>query len=125
MKPSFIAAAALFAALAGGAFAQTPPDIVAALDTNHDGAISRTEYTAMVEARFAHADANHDGRLTGDERSNHHGQPGPEQTQAEFSAQALGVFDGEDTNHDGAINGDEVGRFRAHIAGGSQPRPAH
>jgi hypothetical protein len=125
MRPAFIIAAASFAAIAVAVFAQGAPiDIVAMLDNNHDGAISRDEFAAPLAPRFAQLDANHDGRLTGDERPSHHGAPAPPQTEAEFRAQALGVFDGEDSNHDGIINGEELTRLRAHIAGGNRPLPA-
>ncbi len=121
MRKALAAAISIVVLSAGAAFAQTP-DIVAALDANQDGMIQRAEFSAMVEANFARQDADGDGRLTGDERSNHHGQPGPEQNQEEFTTLALTVFDGEDTDSDGVIAGDELDRFRAHIAEGGQPR---
>lgn len=34
-----------------------------ALDTDHDGRVSRAEFLAAADARFAAADSNHDGRL--------------------------------------------------------------
>lgn len=34
-----------------------------ALDTDHDGGVSRAEFLAAADARFAAADSNHDGRL--------------------------------------------------------------
>jgi hypothetical protein len=117
-------AAAFVAAGASQGFAQQPSgDIVAALDTNHDGVVSTAEFSAMTAARFSQSDANGDGKLTGDERSNYHGKPGPEQTKTEFMAQSLRVFESEDSDHDGRIADDEVGRFRAHIEGGSRPLP--
>ena len=66
-----VSAFALVALSAGAAFAQGPGggmmDRVAAMDTNHDGAISPAEQTAGREAQFAHLDANHDGFITQDE----------------------------------------------------------
>lgn len=126
MRNISILAVAMFAVGAGIAQAQgAPVDVVAMLDTNHDGAVSRVEFAAPLASRFARMDTNHDGSLTGDERPSYHGAPAPDQTQAEFLARAMGVFDGEDTNHDGIIDGDELARFRAHIAGGNQPIPQH
>jgi hypothetical protein len=124
LKASSIIIAVASLVAGASAFAQAAPmDIVAALDTNRDGAVSRAEFEAMATANFGRQDANRDGKLTGAERPNHHGQPAPEQNRDQFLIQAMGVFNSEDSNHDGTIAGDEVGRFRNHIVGGSQPRP--
>ncbi len=53
--------------MSGTAFAQAPRGILAA-DTNSDGSVSRAEYIAMNIARFARMDANHDNRLSIEER---------------------------------------------------------
>jgi len=37
------------------------------IDTNHDGAISRAEYQAWVDGRFARLDSNGDGSVDADE----------------------------------------------------------
>jgi hypothetical protein len=37
------------------------------IDTNHDGTISRAEYQAFVDSRFARLDANGDGTVNADE----------------------------------------------------------
>ena len=42
--------------------------MMADADTNKDGAISRGEYDAAVKAHFDKVDANHDGKITHDER---------------------------------------------------------
>lgn len=124
VKTAFVTAAILLATT-GAAFAQSPaPDFIALLDANKDGEITRDEYSRLTTQRFGMADANRDGRLTGAERTNQHGQPGPEQNLEQYLAQSMGVFNGEDTNKDGKIAGDEIGRLRSHIAGGSQPLPA-
>jgi Ca2+-binding EF-hand superfamily protein len=47
--------------------AETPDQMMAALDTNKDGKISATEYRAQPLANFDKADANHDGVLTAQE----------------------------------------------------------
>jgi Ca2+-binding EF-hand superfamily protein len=59
-------------ALAGAAFAaQTAPAaaVVKPLkgDADKDGKVTRTEFLASAEARFAKLDTNHDGALTSDE----------------------------------------------------------
>lgn len=37
------------------------------IDTNHDGRVSRDEYRAWIDGRFARLDANHDGTVDADE----------------------------------------------------------
>ncbi|WP_242129623.1 EF-hand domain-containing protein [Sphingobium sp. Sx8-8] len=37
-------------------------------DANHDGVVTKAEFTAALEARFARLDANHDGKLTSEDR---------------------------------------------------------
>ena len=120
LKKAFVIAAAVFAMSAGAAFAQADP--VVALDTNHDGAVQRSEFEAMVAANFAQMDANHDGQLTGDERPVYHSRP-MELTQAQHAQSAMGMFNSEDTDHNGVISGDEVGRFREHALHGNTPAP--
>jgi hypothetical protein len=92
-------ALALIAAAAGIAVAQHDGGPMSA-DTNSDGTISAQEIEASARARFAEADANKDGRLTGDEiphrrggRGDHggHGWDGPPApAQAPQPAQANG-----------------------------------
>jgi len=36
---------------------------LAAMDTDHDGTVSKQEFTAYMEAQFDKADADHDGTL--------------------------------------------------------------
>lgn len=111
-------ASAIFALSAGAAFAQGAPDIVARLDTNQDGALARTEFGAMVDARFNMADADHNGSLSRAEGASVHGQAVDTQSREEYSAQAMGMFDGHDTNRDGQVAGDELEAFRSHFARG-------
>jgi Ca2+-binding EF-hand superfamily protein len=47
--------------------AETPDQMIAAMDTNKDGKISAAEYRAQPLANFDKADANHDGVLTAQE----------------------------------------------------------
>lgn len=79
MKPIFATTGALLASLTmASAFAQTDMPSwtqnrsttnskldaqFKAMDSNHDGRISRTEYDAYWKRQFARADANHDGKL--------------------------------------------------------------
>lgn len=88
----------------------------AEMDTNHDGAVTRDEFNAYMQARMAEKfggqmphssargshggmgdrmfdrfDTNHDGRITLDEAR----------------ADAAQMFDRMDTNHDGMISPDE------------------
>lgn len=42
--------------------------LMALVDANKDGAITKAELTAALEARFAKLDANHDGKLTKEDR---------------------------------------------------------
>lgn len=41
-------------------------------DTNHDGAVTKSEFETVALARFDRADANHDGTVTPDERKQMH-----------------------------------------------------
>ncbi|MGK6319995.1 EF-hand domain-containing protein [Sphingomonas sp. DT-204] len=81
MKPLFLLAALGATALTGAAFAaQTAPAtaVVKPLkgDADKDGKVTRTEYLASAEARFARLDANNDGALTSDEFHAGHGKLG-------------------------------------------------
>ena len=97
-------------------------------DTNGDGSISRAEFTAQAEARFARMDKNGDGFITADEMSGRGGRgPGGglmaadsdqdgKISRAEFMVQSTERFAKLDTNGDGQISGDEMkammGRMR-------------
>jgi hypothetical protein len=67
----FVLAAALGATMLTGAAVATQvvPAAKHAMrgDTNGDGAVTRAEMLAQAEARFVKADANKDGKLSGDE----------------------------------------------------------
>ncbi len=101
----------------------------AALDINHDGQLSRGEFTAPGAGRangerhgargdrgmrggrggfgqrwFVRADANKDGRVT----------------LAEASAAAMARFDKTDANHDGTISADERRAARSQMRGSKQ-----
>jgi Ca2+-binding EF-hand superfamily protein len=121
MRIIFVLAGGLCLVNASSLLAQQPADVLAMLDTDHDGAVSRAEFTAMQDRNFDRMDANHDGQLTGDERPNYHGARSPAQTKAEFSAMAMSVFNGEDADHDGMLRGKELASFAAHIARRNEP----
>jgi Ca2+-binding EF-hand superfamily protein len=40
---------------------------LAVMDTDHDGSVSKQEFTTYMEAQFDKADADHDGTLDGNE----------------------------------------------------------
>lgn len=42
------------------------------IDTNHDGFISKEEWTAKGDKMFSDLDANHDGKISQDEMKVHH-----------------------------------------------------
>lgn len=91
--------------------AQQRQQMLAAIDTNHDGRISRAEYQAWLDARFAKLDSNGDGVVTADEIAQspaarqraqrraerfikRHAQPGSDQvSRADFEASQLQRFD--------------------------------
>ena len=48
----------------GARLASSVDNDMKAMDTNHDGSISKDEYTAAAAKAFDEADLNHDGMLT-------------------------------------------------------------
>ncbi|MEP7004494.1 MAG: hypothetical protein ABI810_00825 [Sphingomonas bacterium] len=125
MKTLFLTAALAGTMLGGAAIAgQDAPQGrgggMMRADTNGDGTISRAEFTAQAEARFARMDKNGDGFITADEMSGRSGrglggglmsadtdQDG-KISRAEFMAQSTERFAKLDTNGDGKISGDEM-----------------
>jgi Ca2+-binding EF-hand superfamily protein len=107
-------------------------------DTNGDGMISRAEYMAQADARFARMDKNGDGQLSGDELggpgrhgggmmmaadTNHDGVI----TRAEYDAQAADRFAKLDANGDGQVSPDEMKAAMGRMRGGQDgaaPHPA-
>jgi EF hand len=111
-------------------------------DANHDGVVTRQEFTTAHDAMFAQLDANHDGQLTREERRAHRGEhrrggrhwghhcdgagpggPGAADanndgniTREEFLARPTQMFDRLDANHDGVISADERSAMRAQMA---------
>lgn len=112
-------------------------------DTNGDGKISRAEYQAQVDSRFARLDANGDGSLESDEmpmrgmgrRSVAPDGPPPGANRSpptpptgpisrdQFRSLSMSRFDRVDTNHDGSIDGDEMAAARPFRGGGDRSAP--
>ena len=122
MTAAALGAAALGGLASAGAIAQAPatPAPVPAPMMAGDGISSRDEAAADADRRFATMDANHDGKLTADERRAWREQHRPPprragasdrrdeaQTQADFRDRALRRFDRIDTNRDGRIDARE------------------
>jgi len=84
-------------------------------DTDNDGAISRAEFMAQSEQRFARLDANADGEISGDELPGRSRLVASADTnkdgkisKAEYMAQAAARFAKLDANGDGKITPDEM-----------------
>lgn len=140
MKKPLIIAAVITLAADGTAYALNPPatDQMAAspqdapqrgpggmlmrADTNGDGVITRQEFMAASDARFARMDANEDGKLTADERQGRRGggrmaakldaNGDGAITLDEQRAQAARTFDRLDRNKDGKIDASEIAAMR-------------
>jgi Ca2+-binding EF-hand superfamily protein len=136
-----LAALVAGAALAGAANAQGR---IEALDTNHDGLLSRAEAQAHphLGQNFDAIDANHDGQLSRDELmawhqqhrkggegrhggglqrldTNHDGQL--ERSEVADNPRLQARFDAADTNHDGVLSRDELRAARAAHRRASMP----
>jgi len=94
------------------------PDPLAMADTNKDGIVTRDEMMASVASRFQAMDANHDGKVTPEEREAFQaamrarmggGRMAPKRdlTLADEQGRAARMFDMVDTNHDGKIDAAE------------------
>ena len=112
-------------------------------DTNGDGKISRAEYQAQVDSRFARLDANGNGSLDSDEMpmrgmgrrsmAPDGPPPGANNTQPaaptgpvsrdQFRSLFMSRFDRIDTNHDGSIDPDEMAAARPFRGGGDRSAP--
>ena len=94
-----------------------PRDPLAMADQNKDGIVTRDEMLASVATRFNAMDANHDGKVTAEEREAYMAQqrarmggrmaPKNDLTLADEQARAARMFDRVDTNHDGKIDAAE------------------
>jgi len=127
MKKTLAAALLGASLLAGSAYAaqQTPAPApqdrpmrgdIGKADANNDGVITREEYLADVDARFARIDVNKDGKITKDERPDgSEGRGGRMMSRTDTNgdgaisldeqrAQATRRFDRVDANKDGTID---------------------
>ncbi len=101
-------------------------------DADNDGAVTRAEFDAARNARFARMDDDDDGRLEHGEHARgehrrgrgghgeHHNWAGADAnddgaiSRDEFLALPLRMFTRLDTNNDGSISADEQAQMRAH-----------
>jgi hypothetical protein len=118
MKKLLLAAALAGTSIAGCAYAQTAPEAprpagrgMARADGDGDGRVSKAEYIARADERFAKMDKNSDGKLSDEELA----PPPP----ADGAAAPAGgrmrsrMIERLDTNHDGVVTIDE---YRAGVA---------
>ncbi|WP_010544571.1 EF-hand domain-containing protein [Sphingomonas elodea] len=94
------------------------PDPLAMADKDKDGVVTRAEMLAGVETRFKAMDADHDGKVTAEERERYTAamrarmggsrlRAPKDMTLADEQARAGKMFDRVDTNHDGKIDATE------------------
>jgi Ca2+-binding EF-hand superfamily protein len=116
MRKYLLAIALAGTAIGGAAIAGQMGGGAMRADTDNDGAISRAEYMAQSDQRFARLDANGDGQLSGDELAGRGGRRMADAdtnkdgkiSKAEFAAQAADRFAKLDVNKDGKISRDEM-----------------
>jgi Ca2+-binding EF-hand superfamily protein len=124
----FLLAAALAGAavsgLTGTALLAQYAGNVARGDTDNDGFISRAEFNARAEERFARMDTNKDGKISADEMQGPGsrmlaGAVGPDGTvsKAAFLRLSNDRFDKLDTNHDGKLSDTEMQAMRGRFGG--------
>jgi hypothetical protein len=131
MKKFLLAAALTGTTIAGAACAQTAPEApraaargMARADGDGDGRVSKAEYIARADERFARMDKNSDGQLSADEMAPRRemaaapAAPAGADTAPPAAPPAAGamrsrMFERLDTNHDGMVSRDE---YRAQVA---------
>jgi len=88
---------------------QRAESIVKRLDTAGNGYVTKDEYLAAAQKRFARLDSNGDGKLTPDELASARGNHGDKQGKAGGADPAIGQkrLAKLDTNHDGVVSKDE------------------
>jgi Ca2+-binding EF-hand superfamily protein len=128
---------------ASGDQTQTPPDasrgdrmaqhILARVDTDKDGKISKAEFDTESTALFKRLDKNSDGKIASDEvPARHWGGKGQQfgmmdsdkdgkVTKAEFTAAEDKMFQKLDANGDGVITSDEMQAAHRHHHDGQVP----
>jgi hypothetical protein len=143
MKKTLAAALLGASLLAGSAYAaqQAPApapaphnrpmggDMLAKADANGDGAVTKAEFLADIDARFAKLDVNKDGKISKEERpGGGEGRGGRRMSRgdtdgdgaislAEQRAQAGKRFERVDTNNDGKIDKTESDAMRERMRG--------
>jgi len=108
--------------------------IMARVDTDKDGKISKPEFDTESTALFKRLDKNSDGKIASDEVPAHRWGKGPKfammdtdkdgkVTKAEFTAAEDQMFSKADANGDGVITADEMqaGHHRHHGQDGQMP----
>ncbi|CAN5667815.1 hypothetical protein BH10PSE14_BH10PSE14_37510 [soil metagenome] len=129
MRKFLLAAALAGTTIAGMACAQTAPEApraagggMARADGDGDGRVSRAEFIARADERFAGLDKNGDGQLSPDEMPQRRDKATPAGSDTPTANGRGGgmrekmrgrMIDRLDTNHDGMISRDE---FRAQAA---------
>jgi Ca2+-binding EF-hand superfamily protein len=117
---------------------------MAALDTDHDGTVSKQEFTAYMEDQFDKADADHDGTLDRNEmdqlrtalgittpsaqKTSSGSSSGPKLSMTaldtdhdgtvskqEFTAYMEDQFDKADPDHDGTLDKKELNQLRKNL----------
>jgi len=132
-KP-MLAALACACLIAPAAMAQgRGGDLLAAMDANGDGAVTRAEAQAAREALFTRLDADGDGYLSQAERDAMGQRQGTPRrlprgnadangdgrvSHREFMGQPFRGFDMADANNDGVITSEETAALRARRSGG-------
>ena len=136
-----LAAALLGATLLAGSATAAPQDrpggnMLTMSDTDGDGAVTKSEFLADVDARFARLDANKDGKISKDERPGNGDGRGARMMSRidtnddgaisldEQHAQASRRFDRLDTNADGKIDKAEGDAARERMRGMMERRGA-
>jgi hypothetical protein len=128
MKKLLLAAALAGTTMAGLAYAQTAPEAprpagrgMARADGDGDGRVSKAEYIARADERFAKQDKNGDGQLSADEMAPRREMAAPTPPAGADNAPppppAAGMrsrmLERLDTNHDGMVSRDE---YRTQVA---------
>lgn len=109
-------------------------DILAAMDANGDGAVTRAEARAARETLFQRLDADDDGLVSQTEReamrqgqrqgggrgmgANADADGDGSISRAEFLNQRYRGFDRADTNADGTVSAEEIAALRSRLGGG-------
>lgn len=99
--------------------------MLAQMDGNSDGVISKEEFIAHATKRFMEADANNDGNVTEEEMKSHHEaeKAKREQHKKEMEAMQDKRFSEMDKDGDGKISKEEMKNFRGGMKGKEADAP--